>query len=297
MRSSRNPCRRAGKTNCTQAIDTQCDRGHRKKILFIVGIGPGSRDYLTHRAIEILEAVETVVGYTTYIELIRPLLNDKHVVSTAMTQEVERVRCALEFAQKGIPCAIVSGGDPGIYAMAGLVFETCKKNRIPIAAPSAISGKSGDDTVLHVEVVPGVPALCAGASLIGAPLTHDFSVISLSDLLTPWDIIERRLRAAAEADFVIVLYNPKSKRRSRQLEMAQEILLQYRNRHTPVGIATRAMRDGQSVRIVSLEHLHTVPVNMQTTVFVGSSVSAAYSGFMVTPRGYSDKYALDRIGD
>jgi precorrin-3B C17-methyltransferase len=266
-------------------------------MLFIVGIGPGSKDYLTGRAIEILESVDTVVGYTTYVELIRPLLHDKHIVSTPMTQEVERVQCAIEFAQKGIPCAIVSGGDPGIYAMAGLVLETCKKNRIPIAPSSAVSGKSGGAAVLHIEVVPGVPALCAGASLIGAPLTHDFAVISLSDLLTPWPVIEKRLQAAAEADFVIVLYNPKSKRRSRQLEKAQEILLQYRCKHTPVGIATRAMRDGESVRIVSLEHLHTVPVDMQTTVFIGNSTSAAYSGFMVTPRGYAAKYALARSED
>ena len=254
--------------------------------LHILGIGPGSLDYLPRRAVDVLETVDAVVGYTTYIDLIRPLIKDKQIVSTPMTKEVERVQRAIEIAQKGTPCALVSGGDPGIYAMAGLVFEMCKSNRIPI------TGKADAPGALQVEIVPGIPALCAGASLLGAPLTHDFAAISLSDLLTPWDVIERRLRAAAESDFVIVLYNPKSKRRSQQLIKAQKILLCYRDKDTPVGVVTRAMREGQDVQMVSLEQLHTMPVNMQSIVFIGSSASSTYLEFMFTPRGYSGKYSF-----
>jgi len=149
-----------------------------------------------------------------------------------------------------------------------------------------------EDKTLRLEVVPGIPALCAGASLLGAPLTHDFAVISLSDLLTPWEIIENRLDAAARADFVIVLYNPKSKKRRHQLEKAQKIILKHRDKHTPTGVVISAMRENQEVFVVSLEELHQVPANMQTTVFIGSSKSCRYLDFMLTPRGYADKYAL-----
>ncbi len=210
-----------------------------------------------------------------------------------MTREIDRVQTAIEIAQSGRTCAIVSSGDPGIYAMAGLVFEICKENNIPLSPLSASAQCSDVREGIQLEIVPGVPALCAGASLLGAPLTHDFAAISLSDLLTPWEMIERRLRAAAEADFVIVLYNPKSKRRSRQLESAQKILLEYRDPQTPVGLVTGAMRNNQQVHIVPLEELLTVPADMQTTIFVGNRTSAVYRDFMFTPRGYSDKYALD----
>lgn len=206
-----------------------------------------------------------------------------------MTKEVDRVQAAIETALQGKPCAIVSSGDPGIYAMAGLVFEMCKVNRIPIVP---LSRNNPEKTALQVEVVPGIPALSSGASLLGAPLTHDFAAISLSDLLTPWELIERRIEAAAQADFVIVFYNPKSKRRSTHLEKAQKIILRYRDKRTPVGIVTSAMRPQEEVHIVALEDLHTASVNMQTTVFVGSSASFAYMDFMITPRGYTQKYAI-----
>ncbi len=173
--------------------------------------------------------------------------------------------------------------------MAGLVFETCKIKNIPIASPQT---NPADGKTLIVEVVPGIPAVCAGASLLGAPLTHDFAVISLSDLLTPWEIIEERLEAAARADFVIVLYNPKSKKRNWQLESAQEIILRYRDKNTPVGIVSRAMRAQQHIEIVSLGNMHTADVDMQTTVFIGSSTSSRYMDFMVTPRGYAKKYEI-----
>ncbi|MEE4264056.1 MAG: precorrin-3B C(17)-methyltransferase [Desulfobacteraceae bacterium] len=239
-----------------------------------------------------LGSVEVVAGYSTYIDLIRPLIDGKEIISTGMTKEVARVEAAIAQAQDGKSCAIVSSGDPGIYAMAGLVFETCKIKGIAIAPPGSDTRTADDGTVLRIEVVPGIPALSAGAALLGAPLTHDFAVISLSDLLTPWELIEKRLEAAARADFVMVLYNPKSKRRHWQLEKAQEIILQHRDKNTPVGIVSRAMRDQQHIEIVALDNMHTADVDMQTTVFIGSSTSSEYMDFMYTPRGYAKKYDI-----
>jgi precorrin-3B C17-methyltransferase len=245
------------------------------------------------RAHAVFKQVDVVAGYTTYLDLIRPLIAGKEIISTAMKKEVDRVEAALEAALSGKACAIVSSGDAGVYAMAGLVFEMCKIRKITLAPPGAPLPSDQKAPVLPVEVVPGIPALCSGAALLGAPLTHDFATISLSDLLTPWELIEKRLEAAARADFVIVIYNPKSKKRDWQLARAQQIILQYRNAKTPVGIVTSAMREKQSVRIVPLAELHTAPVNMQTTVFIGSSASTAYLDYMITPRGYAQKYAID----
>ncbi len=240
------------------------------------------------RARDVLGSVDVVAGYTTYIDLIRALIGGKKIISTGMMKEVDRVESALNAALGGSDCAIVSSGDAGIYAMAGLVFEICRLREIPIAKPWTDTADA-----LIVEVVPGIPALCAGASLLGAPLTHDFAVISLSDLLTPWERIEKRLAAAAQADFVIVLYNPKSKRRSENLEKAQQIVMRHRDGNTPTGVVTGAMRDHQQVRMVPLRDLHRAPVDMQTTVFIGSSATVAYGEFMVTPRGYARKYDLE----
>jgi precorrin-3B C17-methyltransferase len=233
-----------------------------------------------------------VAGYTTYIDLIRPLVAGKRLVSTGMTKEVDRVEAALELALGDTPCAVVSSGDAGIYAMAGLVFEICRAKNIPVAPPQPENESPPPAGTLTVEVVPGIPALCAGAALLGAPLTHDFATISLSDLLTPWEMIEARLAAAAKADFVIVLYNPKSKKRSAHLERAQKIVLKHRDGRTPVGIVTAAMRPGQSVRIIRLADLHQAPVDMQTTVFIGNSTSTTYLDYMLTPRGYARKYDI-----
>jgi len=233
-----------------------------------------------------------VAGYTTYIDLIKPLIEGKEIISTAMTKEVVRVEAAIEKARAGKSCAIVSSGDPGIYAMAGLVFETCQIKGLTIVPPGSNSKREDAEPMLELEVVPGIPALCAGASLLGAPLTHDFAAISLSDLLTPWELIEKRLEAAADADLVIVLYNPKSKKRNWQLGKAQEIILQHRDASTPVGIVARAMREGQNIEIVTLGNLHKADVDMQTTVFIGSSTSGRYMEFMYTPRGYAKKYQI-----
>jgi precorrin-3B C17-methyltransferase len=292
MRSSSNPGVQGRDADRSQTIDPKRDGSHRTNQLFVVGIGPGSPEHLTKRAGDILASVEVVAGYSTYIDLIRPLIDGKEIISTGMTKEVARVEAAIEQAQAGKSCAIVSSGDPGIYAMAGLVFETCKIKGIAIVPPGSGTRAAGNRNVLRIEVVPGIPALSAGAALLGAPLTHDFAAISLSDLLTPWELIEKRLEAAARADFVIVLYNPKSKKRHWQLEKAQEIILQHRNENTPVGIVSRAMREQQNIEIVTLDTLHTADVDMQTTVFIGSSTSSEYMDFMYTPRGYAKKYEI-----
>ena len=227
---------------------------------------------------------------TTYIDRIRSQISGKRIISSAMTQEVDRVEAAINEALSGRSCAIVSSGDSGIYVMVGLVLEICAIRRIPVLKPDTRTAMH--PKMLQVEIVPGIPAVCAEASLLGAPLTHDFACISLSDLLTPWEIIEKRLNAAALADFVIVLYNPRSKRRSTQLERAQQIILTHRDKHTPVGIVTSAMRQEQEVGLTTLEHLHLAKVTMLTTVFIGNGSTFEYQGLMITPRGYSKKYDI-----
>jgi precorrin-3B C17-methyltransferase len=237
-----------------------------------------------------LESVDAVAGYTTYIDLIRPLITGKQVISTAMKKEIDRVSAALDLALAGTACAIVSSGDPGVYAMAGLVLEMCRQRAIAIGG----QGDGQRENPLAIEIVPGIPALCSGASLLGAPLTHDFAAISLSDLLTPWETIETRLNAAAGADFVIVIYNPKSRRRAGHLARAQALILAHRDPSTPVGIVTGAMRDNQRVTLTTLDRLDQAEVDMQTTVFVGNSKTFVYDGMMVTPRGYAEKYDINR---
>jgi precorrin-3B C17-methyltransferase len=281
-------------TDSSETVDQKRDNSHRPNQLFVVGIGPGSPEHLTRRAAHVLASVEVVAGYSTYIDLIRPLIEGKEIISTGMTKEVARVEGAIEQAQAGKSCAIVSSGDPGIYAMAGLVFETCKIKGIEILPPDSDPRAADDSNILRLEVVPGIPALCAGAALLGAPLTHDFAAISLSDLLTPWELIEQRLEAAARSDFVIVLYNPKSKKRNWQLGKARQIILRHRDKNTPVGIVSRAMREEQNTEIVTLDNMHTAEVDMQTTVFIGSSTSSEYMDFMYTPRGYAKKYEIQK---
>ena len=228
-----------------------------------------------------------MVGYTTYIDLIRPLVAGKTLISTGMTREVDRVDAGIAAALEGHATAVVSSGDAGIYAMAGLILEICRKRRLPLARAG-----SGTPDALQIEVVPGIPALAAGAALLGAPLTHDFAVISLSDLLTPWETIARRLAAAAQADFVIVLYNPKSKRRPDNLRRACAIIGEHRPFDTPAGVVRAATRPRQSVCITSLGELPRAEVDMQTIVFVGNAATEVYDGFMVTPRGYAKKYDM-----
>jgi len=262
--------------------------------LYVIGIGPGHKDHLSHRAAHILTTVDTIVGYSVYIDLICPIISDRQtIISSGMKKERERANAAIQTVLNGTSCALISSGDPGVYAMAGLVFEICIENNIQVVADHTekkekhISQKS-----LCVEVISGIPAICSGASLLGAPLMHDFAAISLSDLMTPWDTIESRIEAAAKADFVIVLYNPKSKKRTSNILRAQQIIMDYRNENTPVGIVRSAMRENQKVCIIPLKNLHTAPIDMQTTVFIGNSHTKIFGDFMVTPRGYSDKYNL-----
>ena len=247
---------------------------------------------MSGRAIEVLGHVSAVAGYTTYMDLIEPFLQGKKRVSTTMKKEVDRVKAAIDIALSGESCAIVSSGDPGIYAMAGLVFEMCRERGIAVLRPGSDCGQETQGQKLTIEVVPGIPALASGASLLGAPLTHDFAVVSLSDLLTPWEMIEKRLHAAAQADFVIVIFNPRSRKRNWQLQRAQEIVMEYRDGKTPVGVVKSAMRDEQDVLVTTLSQLHLADVDMLSTVFIGSSASVAYMDYIITPRGYSEKYNI-----
>ncbi|MDY6832695.1 MAG: precorrin-3B C(17)-methyltransferase [Thermodesulfobacteriota bacterium] len=259
--------------------------------MYVVGIGPGDPAHLSQRAREVLLGSQVIVGYRTYIDLIAPMIAGKEIVRTGMTKEVDRVSAAVDLARQGKTVALVSSGDPGIYAMAGLVFEICVARSIAVMAAGATKHSPGG-AVLPIEVIPGIPALCAGAALLGAPLMHDFAAISLSDLLTPWEVIERRLHAVAGADFVLVIYNPKSKKRNWQLEKARQIALSYRDPQTPVGIVTAAMRKEQRIALTTLEELHKAEVDMQTTVFIGNSTTTRCGDFLYTMRGYAGKYEM-----
>lgn len=248
-------------------------------MLSVVGLGPGDESLLTGQAREVLESAEVVVGYTGYIDLVPSgLLDGAEVLSTGMTGEIERCKMAVEKALEGRRVAVVCSGDPGIYAMAGLVFEIVEKRE--------------DAASLKVEVVPGVPAFCAASALLGAPLMHDFASVSLSDLLTPWEVIEKRLNAAAEADFVIALYNPKSKKRTNHLGRAIEIIGRHRKGITPVGIVNRAYRQGQKVSVCRLSDIDESLVDMQTVLVIGNSTTRETGKGLLTPRGYASKYSL-----
>ena len=228
-----------------------------------------------------------VAGYRTYIDLIQPLLTRQEVVATGMKAEVQRCQAAIERALAGDRVALVSSGDAGIYGMAGLVLEICAARELQVAPPDSDAAVD-----FHLEVIPGVPALAAGAALLGAPLMHDFASISLSDLLTPWETIQKRMELVAQGDFVVVIYNPKSKKRDWQLGAVQEMLLRYKDPETPVGIVCRAMRQDQTVTITTLKDLTNNPVDMQTVIIVGNSQTFTYGPYMVTPRGYLNKYQV-----
>jgi len=237
--------------------------------LYVVGIGPGGADGMTLEARAAIERAELICGYTAYVELVAPLFPDKETYATPMLREIERCRYALARAQEGKTVALVCSGDAGVYGMAAPVLEL-----LPEYAGA------------EVEVVAGVTAAISGAALLGAPLGHDFCVVSLSDLLTPWEVIERRLRCAAEGDFAIALYNPSSKRRADHLRRACDILLETRGGGTPCGIVRMIGRAGEEKRITTLAGLRETAVDMFTTVFVGSSATREIGGYLVTPRGY-----------
>lgn len=244
--------------------------------IFVVGTGPGSLEHITPAARKAVEQADVIVGYGTYLDLIKELLQGKEVVSTGMTQEVDRCRRAVELAKDGKVVAMICGGDPGVYAMAGLIYEIVKSS----------------GTAVIVEVIPGISALNAAASRLGAPLMHDFACISLSDRLTPWDVIEKRLHAAAAADFVIVLYNPRSKGRAGHLGKARDIILKHRKTSTIVGIVKGAMREHETVMVTDLENMQESDIDMQTTVIIGNSKTFAWNNLMITPRGYENKFNI-----
>ena len=239
--------------------------------IYVTGLGPGAADQMTIRAKKVLEKCPVIIGYTVYIDLIREEFPDKIFLSTPMRREADRCRMAFAEAQKGQDVAMVCSGDAGIYGMAGLICEI---------------GKDYPD--VGIKVVPGITAASGGAAVLGAPLMHDFAVISLSDLLTPWEKIEKRIRAAAEADFVICIYNPSSKKRADYLQKACGMILEYRKPETVCGIVRNIGRDGESCEILSLERLRDTQVDMFTTVFIGNSNTMELNGRMVTPRGYKD---------
>ena len=237
--------------------------------LYVVGFGPGSPDGMTVAAKKVLEECELIVGYKTYTDLIRKYFPQKSFYDTGMRSETERCRYAVSKAVEGIKTAVVCSGDAGVYGMASLVYEIAEN--IP---------------EVEVEVIPGVSAAMSGGALAGAPLAHDFAVISLSDLLTPMERIEKRIEAAAAADFVICIYNPSSKTRSEYLKNACEIILKYRDTKTVCAAVKNIGREGESVRIMSLLELRDTKADMLTTIFIGNSRTRKIKNKMVTPRGY-----------
>ncbi len=247
-------------------------------LISVVGTGIGSTENMTPQAVNALAAADVIIGYKTYLDLIPELLVGKEVISSAMMQEVDRCSNSFDIAESGKNVALVSGGDPGIYAMAGLILEIAARR----------------DSRVKIDIVPGIAAVNGCAARLGAPLMHDFAAISLSDLLTPWEVIVKRLKAAADADFVIALYNPKSKKRTEHIVQARDILLSARDTETPVGVVTAASRDNEVIRLTTLDRMLDEDINMQSTVIIGNSTTFSWNGYMITPRGYKDKYTLDQ---
>lgn len=242
--------------------------------LYIVGIGPGAIEHLTKKAERVLLGSEYVVGNGTYLDQVADVIKGAKIIRSGMGGEIERARKAIELSKEHV-VSIISGGDANVYGMAGLVLE--------------VAEKEGD---VEVEIIPGVTALSAAASLLGAPVVSDFAVISLSDLLTPTDVIERRLNSATEADFVIAIYNPKSRNRRQNFGKAVEIIRKYRSDNTPVGIVKNATREGETVIATTLGKImdYNETIDMSTLVLIGNSESRLWDNRIITPRGYQRKY-------
>lgn len=240
-------------------------------IIRVVGIGPGSEELMSPKARKALADSAVIVGYSAYIELVEHLLEGKTVVSSGMKREVDRCELVLKYALEGQDTALISSGDAGIYGMAGIMLELVQRE--------------GHD--IQVEIVPGITASQAAAAVLGAPLMHDFVTISLSDLMTEWSVIEKRLHAAGAGDFVVCLYNPKSKGRPDHILRAQEILLQYKRPETPVGIVRNAAREGETATISRLDQFTDCEIDMFSTVIIGNQTTYTYNNRMITPRGYS----------
>lgn len=263
----------------------------KKSTLTIAGIGPGSYAQMTHECAEALKKCDCIVGYEVYIDLVRSHFPDKEFISTPMRKEEERCRLALAEAAKGKNVVFICSGDAGVYGMAGLVYEIFAK----ICEERNAAGDSSVQNV-QISVLPGITSALSGSALLGAPLIHDFAVISLSDLMTPWEKIERRLEAAAQADFCIVLYNPMSKKRRDYLLKACEILMKSLPETRPCGWARNIGREGEETAILSLKELATAELDMFTTVFIGNSetkiVEISGQKKLITPRGYDCEKSL-----
>lgn len=237
--------------------------------IYVVGIGPGEYEQMTMRAANALQSCDVIIGYTVYVDLVKEHFAGKEFLTTPMTKEVDRCVLAFEEAMKGKTVAMICSGDAGVYGMSGLMLEI-----------------GADYPECDVEIIPGVTAATGGAAVLGAPLIHDFALISLSDLLTPWEKIEKRLLCASEADFAICLYNPSSKKRHDYLQKACDLMMQHKSPETVCGIAWNIGRDGEGMKVMSLKELRDTQVDMFTTVFIGNSQTKEIGGKMVTPRGY-----------
>ena len=239
--------------------------------LYVVGIGPGEYEQMTVRAINALKGSDTIIGYTVYVDLVKEHFPGKEFMTTPMKKEVDRCVMAFQEAMKGKTVSMICSGDAGVYGMSGLMYEVGK-----------------DYPQVELEIIPGVTAATGGAAVLGAPLIHDFCLISLSDLLTPWEKIESRLLHASEADFVICLYNPSSKKRHDYLMKACDLMMRYKKEDTVCGIVGNIGREGENMKIMTLKELRDTSVDMFTKVFVGNSQTKEINGKMVTPRGYRD---------
>ena len=237
--------------------------------IFVVGIGPGAYEKMTIEAADALRNCDVIIGYTVYVDLVKEHFAGKEFLTTPMRKEVERCRLAFETAAEGKQVAMICSGDAGVYGMSGLMYE------VGVNYPE-----------VELEIIPGVTAATGGAAVLGAPLIHDLCLISLSDLLTPWEKIEARLLAAAEADFVVCLYNPSSRKRSDYLQKACDLMMQYKSPETVCGIVSYIGRDGEHYEVMDLKTLRDTKVDMFTTVWVGNSQTKEINGKMVTPRGY-----------
>jgi precorrin-3B C17-methyltransferase len=272
--SSINSCRKKSQTDTEKNKSKRCNSGDSRGRIAVVGIGPGALEHMTLKAKREIENADVIIGYKTYVTLIREIIkSDVEVFSGNMGQEVDRAKIAIQKALEDKQVAVISSGDSGVYGMAGVILEVAEHEKADIL----------------IEVVPGVTAATAAAATLGAPLVGDFAVISLSDILTPWGLIEKRLRAAAESDFAIVIYNPQSKGRRKPLANAHKILLEYHDPKTPVGIVKKVKRDGEKTTITSLKDMLNFEIDMATVLVIGNSNTYKVNGKLVTPRGYTIK--------
>ena len=239
--------------------------------IYVVGIGPGKKENMTFRAYEAMENSDIIVGYKTYVDLVKEYYPGKEMKSSAMTKEVDRCTEVLELARQGKTVSLISSGDAGVYGMAGIMLEIA-------------------DEDMEVEVISGITATNAAAAITGAPIMHDYATISLSDLLTDWELIKKRLELAAQGDFVVSIYNPKSRGRVTQIEEAREIMMKYKPKSTPVAIVRNAGREDERYIVTTLDEMLNHEIDMLTIVLIGNSSTFVKNGKIITPRGYEGKY-------